>query len=131
MKNKINGYIKNLYILGIATIIGGIILNSNDQLTGFHFFENIISDGQYVFYIRPTETAYHTFEVTNFLKDANYEVYNMESNELVSSGNIGFISEGYRPFMEMYLAQGNLYKVILELEDENTYGFANIKLYLD
>lgn len=127
MKRKTWQYIRSLYILGIVLIIGGFLSHSNNELTGFHVFENIIGDGQYIFYIKPNKTATYTFRVNDFLKNGSYEVYNMENSKLVSSGTIGFRSEGYYPFIEMNLTKNKIYKIFFKLEDKNTYAFANVE----
>lgn len=131
MKLPLHFYSKKLPLVTILLIVLLLIFGYNKQLRGFHFFENIISNGEYTFYVTPTQTAYHTFCVSKFLVDADYEVYNVQTNELVNTGNIGFTSEAYYPFIEMNLKKGNLYKVTLDLGEERQSGLAYIDLYLD
>lgn len=125
-------WIWGMSIVTIVLIIALIIfLGNNKHLKGFHLLENIISDGKYTFYVDATQTGSYTFDVTNFTKDASYEVYHLKNNELVSQGAIGYVSEGYYPFINMTLNEGNTYKVILELKDKHTFKLVNIELYLD
>ncbi len=131
MKIQFRQYAKKLPLIGILLVVLLLIFGYNKQLNGPHFFENIISDGKYTFYISPTQTAYHTFSVSKFLVNANYEVYNVKTNELINEGCVGFRSEGYYPFIEMDLKKGNIYKVTLDLGDERQFGLAYIDLYLD
>lgn len=131
MKTQLHPSAKKLPLIGIFLLVLLIIFGYNKQLKGPHFFENIIGDGKYTFYVMPTQTAYHTFSVSKFLVNANYEVYNTKNNVLVNKGRIGFTSEAYYPFIEMDLKKGNLYKVALDLGDERQFGLAHIDLYLD
>lgn len=131
---------KNLYMdlkkpwiwgMSILTIVLIIFLGSNTQLKGIHLLENIISDGKYTFYVDATQTRSYKFDITTFAKNASYEVYNEATNELVSTGDVGYNSIGYYPFINMTLNEGNTYKVILELKDKNTFKFVNLRLYLN
>ncbi|QEH70348.1 hypothetical protein [Cellulosilyticum sp. WCF-2] len=131
---------KNLYMdlkkpwiwgMSILTIVLIIFLGSNTQLKGIHLLENIISDGKYTFYVDAAQTGSYKFDITTFAKNASYEVYNEATNELVSTGDVGYNSIGYYPFINMTLSEGNTYKVILELKDKNTFKFVNLKLYLN
>lgn len=117
--------------MSILTIVLIIFLGSNTQLKGIHLLENIISDGKYTFYVDATQTGSYKFDITTFAKNASYEVYNEATNELVSTGDVGYNSIGYYPFINMTLNEGNTYKVILELKDKNTFKFVNLKLYLN
>lgn len=107
------------------------LFGCNTQLKGIHLLENIISDGNYTFYVDATQTGSYTFDVNTFGKNASYEVYNEATNELVSKGEVGRNSVGYYPFIDMHLNEGNTYKVTLTLKDKNTFKLVNLKLYLN
>ena len=122
---------KKLCWVGITFLISILLLASfynKKTLTGSHLFQNIIGNGQYTLYITPTTTGYYDCAVYDFNKDIIYEVYDTQTDRLVSQGSVGYTSEGYRPFIEMYLKNDITYAVNLRLVDKNTFGLAHIEL---
>lgn len=114
----------------IFLIFSGTVILKNRHLEGLHLLQNITGNGQYTFYVDAKQTGLHEYNVSRFNKNARYTVYNTQSEKLVSEGRFGYRSEGYYPFIEMMVENGNTYKIIIFLEDKFTFGWADIE-YLD